>query len=56
MLDAYIIERIHQRQERQREDARLPLQIERPEHVDVPARLHEEAQEQRGIVEVDFSI
>lgn len=29
MLDAYIIERIRQEQERQRKDTRLPLHIER---------------------------
>ncbi len=55
MLDAYIIERIRERQDRQREDARIPLHIERPEH-NQPVRADEEPSEQRGIVEIDFSI
>lgn len=55
MLDAYIIERIRERQERQREDARLPLRIEQPVERE-PHKADEEPREQRGIVEVDFSI
>lgn len=58
MLDAFIIERIRQQQNRPRESAQIPLRIEVPDME--PPRRHEEREErkdeERGIAIIDFSI
>lgn len=57
MLDAYIIERIRQREERAREEARIPLRIDPPPAYAPRERTEEEpASSERGVVEIDFSI
>lgn len=58
MLDAFIIERIRQQQNRQRESAQVPLRIEVPD-IEPPNRHREEREEKkedRGIAIIDFSI
>jgi hypothetical protein len=56
MFDAFIIERIRQRQERPREDGRIPLHIEQPLEPMPMQRTEEEPRQDRGIIEIDFSI
>jgi len=57
MLDAYIIERIRQRQNRPRESAQVPLRIEVPEQREEPLpRRDEKPAEERGVAIIDFTI
>ena len=57
MLDAYIIDRIRQSQNRPRESAQVPLRIEVPEHREEPRpRREEKPNEERGIAIIDFTI
>ena len=56
MLDAYIIDRIQQRRERPRDEIRAPLRIEPPPDLYPLQRVDEERDQERGIVEIDFSI
>jgi len=56
MLDAYIIERIRQREERAREEARTPLRIDPPSSQPPREHREEEPAPERGIVEIDFTI
>ncbi|MES2641783.1 MAG: hypothetical protein V4850_19980 [Myxococcota bacterium] len=59
MLDAFIIDRIRQHQNRPRESQQLPLRIEVPEpEQQAPRRDRDEIinKEERGIVTIDFTI
>ncbi len=56
MLDAFIIDRIRQRQNRPRESAQVPLRIEVPEREDRGPVREEKPREERGIVIIDFTI
>lgn len=58
MLDAFIIDRIREDQNRSRERAQIPLQIEVPpeERETWGRREPQPPQEERGIVEIDFSV
>ncbi|MFN7142871.1 MAG: hypothetical protein ACK4YP_03780 [Myxococcota bacterium] len=57
MLDAFIIERIRQRQNRQRgESAQVPLRIEVPEREEPSPRREEKPREERGIAIIDFTV
>ncbi|MDP2305292.1 MAG: hypothetical protein Q8P18_04615 [Pseudomonadota bacterium] len=59
MLDAFIIDRIRQHQNRPRESAQLPLRIEVPDpEQQAPRRDRDEIinKEERGIAIIDFTI
>jgi hypothetical protein len=56
MLDAFIIDRIRQRQNRPRESAQIPLRIEVPEREEPAPRREEKPVEERGIAIIDFTI
>jgi vacuolar-type H+-ATPase subunit F/Vma7 len=56
MLDAFIIERIRQRQDRQRESAQVPLRIEVPVPEHEPPRRDEKKDDERGVVIIDFNL
>jgi hypothetical protein len=58
MLDAFIIDRIRQRQNRPRESAQLPLRIEVPDPEQQPPRRDRDEfeKQERGIAIIDFTI
>ncbi len=57
MLDAYIIERLRQQNNRQRgESAQVPLRIEVPVPVQPPRRPEPTERDERGITVIDFTI
>jgi hypothetical protein len=57
MLDAFIIDRIRQHQNRPRESAQVPLRIEVPEREEPRSpRREEKPHEERGIVTIDFTV
>lgn len=58
MLDAFIIDRIRQHQNRPRESGQHPLRIEIPvpEQQAPPRDREEPEKEERGIVTIDFTV
>lgn len=56
MLDAFIIERIRQRQNRQRDSAQVPLRIDVPIPDHEPPRRDDKKDEERGVVIIDFNL
>jgi hypothetical protein len=56
MLDAFIIDRIRQRQIRPRDSAQVPLRIEVPEPEQAPRQEERGEKEERGVVVIDFTL